>query len=46
LAIPLSTEIIIRQKLDYIYNNPVREKWKLAVFPEDYRWSSAAFYKN
>ncbi len=46
LAIPLSTENIVRQKLEYIHNNPVKEKWKLAVFPEDYRWSSAAFYKN
>ena len=46
LAIPMSNEQILQQKLDYIHNNPVREKWKLAEFPEDYRWSSAAFYKN
>jgi len=46
LAIQLSTEMILQQKLDYIHNNPIRDHWKLAQFPEDYRWSSAAFYKN
>jgi putative transposase len=45
LAIPMSTERILQQKLNYIHNNPVREKWQLAKYPEDYRWSSAAFYK-
>jgi putative transposase len=44
LAISLSTEAILIQKLDYIHFNPTIEKWKLAVHPEDYRWSSANFY--
>jgi len=44
LAIPLSNEQILIDKLTYIHNNPVREKWKLAACPEDYRFSSAAFY--
>ena len=44
LAIPISTEAMFLQKLDYIHLNPVREKWKLAVLPEAYRWSSAGFY--
>ena len=44
LAIPISSEDILLQKLDYIHNNPVREKWRLAVVPENYRWSSAGFY--
>jgi putative transposase len=44
LAIPIVTDDIFFQKLTYIHNNPVREKWSLANFPEDYRWSSARYY--
>jgi putative transposase len=46
LAIPLSSEENLIQKLEYIHNNPIKEKWKLSNSPEDYRWSSAGFYKN
>ena len=46
LAIPLSTEDILIQKLDYIHNNPVKEKWKLCDYPENYTWSSASFYET
>ncbi len=34
----------LRQKLDYIHNNPVQPHWHLAERPEDYPWSSARFY--
>ncbi len=44
LAIQLYTSNVIRQKADYIHNNPVQERWHLAAFPEDYKWSSAAYY--
>lgn len=44
LAIAISTEAIFLSKLEYIHNNPVRDKWKLCKYPEDYRWSSAKFY--
>jgi putative transposase len=44
LAIPLTSEKNLLQKLDYIHNNPVKEKWQLADVPENYRWSSAGFY--
>jgi putative transposase len=44
LAIPVSTQYILINKLDYIHNNPVREKWSLCNYPEEYRWSSAKFY--
>ena len=44
LAIAITTEAAFLQKLDYIHNNSVREKWKLCVHPEEYRWSSARFY--
>ncbi|MCC7030392.1 MAG: transposase [Chitinophagaceae bacterium] len=44
LAIPLSNEDILIQKLDYIHLNPIKENWNLAKLPEEYRWSSAKFY--
>lgn len=44
LAVPLSTIQIMEQKLEYIHNNPVAEKWALCRLPEEYRWSSAGFY--
>jgi putative transposase len=46
LAIPLSTLSIFEQKQAYIHNNPIQEKWKLSNSPEEYRWSSAQFYKT
>lgn len=46
LAIPLSTETILLQKLQYIHANPIREKWNLCEMPEEYRWSSARFYHD
>jgi putative transposase len=44
LAIPVTSEKAFLQKLDYIHFNPVKEKWSLAKYPEEYRWSSARFY--
>ncbi len=44
LAILLSSEKALKQKLNYIHNNPVQEKLRLAVLPELYKWSSASFY--
>lgn len=46
LSIDLFSEKVFLQKLDYIHHNPVRPKWQLAEIPEDYRWSSAAFYEK
>lgn len=46
LAIAISSEEILKSKLDYIHNNPVQDKWKLCRYPEEYRWSSAKFYHN
>jgi len=34
----------LRQKLDYIHNNPVQAHWALVETPEAYVWSSARFY--
>ncbi len=44
LTIDLLTEAVSLQKLNYIHNNPLQEKWKLCLLPEDYHYSSARFY--
>jgi REP element-mobilizing transposase RayT len=41
---PCYTEKFLLQKLNYIHNNPVMSKWKLADLPETYFHSSACFY--
>ena len=42
LSIPLWSDKVIRQKLDYIHYNPV--KAGLCQYPEEYKYSSARFY--
>ncbi len=42
LSIPLWTQSVLIQKLNYIHNNPVRAG--LCQYPEDYPYSSARFY--
>ena len=44
LSIDLWSEAVFDQKLEYIHNNPLQEKWRLAEFAEGYRYSSAGFY--
>ena len=34
------------QKLKYVHNNPLHERWNLADRPESYFWSSAKFYET
>ncbi len=34
----------MRQKIEYIHNNPVQPHWRLVERPVDYVWSSARFY--
>lgn len=46
LAILLESKSMLEQKLDYIHNNPLHERWNLASRPENYSWSSASFYEN
>ena len=43
-SINLFTDKVFEQKFNYIHDNPIQEKWRLAVNPEDYRWSTARFY--
>ncbi len=42
LGIPLWTDKVLLQKLDYVHDNPV--KAGLCELPEDYKYSSAGFY--
>jgi len=44
LSVPLWSDKILEQKLDYIHRNPVQEKWQLADLPENYFYSSARYY--
>jgi putative transposase len=44
LSIDLYSPAFFEQKFDYLHNNPVHPKWKLATFPEEYWYSSASFY--
>jgi len=46
LSTHLYTYKVFLQKLTYIHNNPLQEKWKLADVPENYRFSSASFYMS
>ena len=44
LSIDLYTPSVFEQKIEYIHNNPLQEKWNLAKEPQDYKYSSAKFY--
>jgi putative transposase len=44
LSVDLWSPSIFMQKLDYIHNNPLQEKWRLANYSENYKYSSAKFY--
>ena len=46
LSIEIWNEKVFIQKLNYIHNNPVQPKWKLAATPEEYKYSSALFYQT
>ena len=44
LNVHLYSMEVMNQKMDYIHNNPLKEKWKLAAAQEEYRYSSGQFY--
>jgi len=44
LGVLVYTDKVMFQKMKYIHENPVVEKWKLAKLPEEYLFSSALFY--
>ena len=43
-SIEIMNRNIADQKIEYIHNNPLQEKWELVDLPEDYYYSSASFY--
>ena len=46
LAIKISSRWVAEQKLRYIHDNPLQAHWNLAQAPEDYLYSSAAYYEK
>ncbi|MCY7422540.1 MAG: transposase, partial [Chitinophagaceae bacterium] len=46
LRIDIWNEKVFLQKMNYIHNNPVHPKWRLAEVPQDYKYSSASFYET
>lgn len=38
------TEEVLWQKMEYIHNNPIQERWRLVEDRADYPYSSACFY--
>ena len=42
----IESEKFLRQKLNYIHNNPVQEHWALMNEPVNYFYSSCAFYET
>jgi putative transposase len=46
LAVKVSGRAMASQKLDYMHCNPLQPHWLLCNKPEEYRFSSAAFYEK
>jgi putative transposase len=46
LAVLMDYKSKAEQKINYIHNNPLQERWNLSERPEAYRWSSARFYED
>jgi len=44
LSVPLWSGSVFEQKLNYLHQNPVQEKWRLSDLPENYFYSSARYY--
>jgi putative transposase len=42
----LESRWLLETKLEYIHHNPLQEHWRLVELPEDYFYSSAAFYER
>ena len=46
LSVDLYTYEIFVQKLEFIHNNPVQDRWRLCEYPDGYKYSSARFYET
>ncbi len=42
-SIEIYSQKVMKQKLKYIHENPLQEKWVLCRWPEEYNYSSAYF---
>jgi len=40
----LGSRELLEIKLEYIHQNPLQSHWNLSEYPENYKYSSAAFY--
>lgn len=40
----IGSEVMLLQKIEYIHNNPVQDRWSLVSSPENYPYSSARNY--
>ena len=46
LPILLHSPEVVSQKINYVHNNPLQEKWQLATSPEEYKFSSSNYYET
>ncbi|CAA9325147.1 MAG: hypothetical protein AVDCRST_MAG56-7085 [uncultured Cytophagales bacterium] len=46
LPVEMLSRLMLEQKLCYLHNNPLQDRWNLATSPEAYRYSSASFYET
>ena len=46
MAIELYTRKVFEQKLNYIHNNPLQERWRMVENAADYKYSSAKYYET
>ena len=46
LEIDIYTDDVFEQKLNYIHNNPIQQKWQLVGSAINYKYSSIRFYEN
>ena len=46
MEIEIFTDKVFEQKLNYIHNNPIQQKWQLVESSIDYKYSSIRFYEN
>jgi len=46
MAIELYTRKVFEQKLNYIHNNPLQERWRMVENAADYKYSSANYYET
>ena len=44
LAILMDSKEKVLQKIGYIHENPLQEKWRMVENESDYKWSSAIYY--